>query len=168
MVTLRTYANVYDAGYAHSLLEAAGIPAFLHGEHSYTLEQMPALGGIRLQVAERDLARAREVIADGQPSDELTDFHEDADVELLADWEVAALETPKPALSPGVREGLGRLWAFLKGAVALEVALGSILRHLDRAHPERDPTEFGVYLLIFLAGGVLGIFLRWVARWRLG
>ena len=57
MVTIKTYQNVAQAGYAHSLLEAMGVHGFLHGEDAF-LDAMPMSDGIRLQVAEEDVPKA--------------------------------------------------------------------------------------------------------------
>ncbi len=63
VITIRTYANIAEAGYAHSLLESQGIQAFLLGEHSYTMETIPALQGIRLQVPEPQIEEALSILA---------------------------------------------------------------------------------------------------------
>ena len=63
MVTIRTYFNIAEAGCAHSLLEAMGIRAFLHGENSFTMEPTPAIG-LRLQVAEEDVEAARSLLTE--------------------------------------------------------------------------------------------------------
>ena len=57
MVTIKTYQNVAQAGYAHSLLEAMGIHGFLHGEEDFQLAN-PGSDGIRLQVEEEDAQKA--------------------------------------------------------------------------------------------------------------
>ena len=62
MVTIRTYFNVSEAGFAHSLLESRGMHPFLHGENAYTVEPVAALGGIRLQVPEDEIAEARAIL----------------------------------------------------------------------------------------------------------
>lgn len=62
MVTIRTYFNVAEAGYAHSLLESQGVRAFLQGENAFTLESVGAIGGIRLQVPEEQAAEARRIL----------------------------------------------------------------------------------------------------------
>ena len=62
MITIHTYFNVSEAGYAHSLLESRGIHAFLHGENAFTLEPVSALGGIRLQVPEEEVEEARGIL----------------------------------------------------------------------------------------------------------
>jgi hypothetical protein len=61
VVTIKTYQNVAQAGYAHSLLEAMGIHGFLHGEEAFQLGY-PGSDGIRLQVEEEDIAKALGVL----------------------------------------------------------------------------------------------------------
>jgi hypothetical protein len=56
VVTIKTYQNVAEAGYAHSLLEAMGIRGFLHGEDAYQNSHLT--DGIRLQVDEEDVGKA--------------------------------------------------------------------------------------------------------------
>jgi hypothetical protein len=74
MVTLKTYTNVFEAGFAHSLLEASGLHPFLLGEHSYTMEPFPALNGIRLQVPEAEVQQAMEALQNERPSPLPEDF----------------------------------------------------------------------------------------------
>lgn len=54
MKTVKTFANLSEAGFASSLLEAAGIPALLADEQSYLAIPGMATGGIRLQVEEEE------------------------------------------------------------------------------------------------------------------
>ncbi len=60
MVTIKTYQNVGQASYAHSLLEAMGIHGFLHGEEAF--QNAPVTDGIRLQVEEEDVEKARGIL----------------------------------------------------------------------------------------------------------
>ena len=61
MVTIKTYQNLEQAEYAHSLLEAMGIGGFLHGEEAFQTA-MPMSDGIRLQVEEGDAAKALRIL----------------------------------------------------------------------------------------------------------
>ena len=63
MITIRTYFNVSEAGFAHSLLESRGIHPFLLGENAFTLESVGAMGGIRLQVPEAEAEEAKGILA---------------------------------------------------------------------------------------------------------
>jgi hypothetical protein len=72
MTTLTTCSNIADAELLKSLLDAAGIKAFLPEE--FTANAAPQLvfsSGIRVQVEAEDAAEARRVIVAAQlPSDE--------------------------------------------------------------------------------------------------
>jgi putative signal transducing protein len=64
LVVVDTYTNPLDAHVARGLLESEGIPAILHSEH-HVWSSWPfalALGGVRLQVAERHARDARAVL----------------------------------------------------------------------------------------------------------
>jgi hypothetical protein len=65
MKTLRTYGNLAEAGFAKSLLEAAGISAELADEHTYALGYGRAVGELRLQVEEQDIEKAAHVLEEG-------------------------------------------------------------------------------------------------------
>ena len=101
MKTVKTFANLSDAGFASSLLEASGIPALLADEQSYLMQPGNATGGIRLQVQDQDLERAMRVLDQGP----------DAQVE------------PKPPGSPEAPEPGGKIpvGIFFAAAVALLV-----------------------------------------------
>src|SRR6185503_4982861 len=64
MKTLKTFSNVAEAGFAGSLLEAAGIPVLLADELSSLWSYGMAIP-IRLQVEEADFDKAREVLEHG-------------------------------------------------------------------------------------------------------
>ena len=65
MRTLKTFANLAEAGFASSLLESAGIGASLVDEQSFLMTPGMATGGIRLQVEDADFERAARVLAEG-------------------------------------------------------------------------------------------------------
>ena len=62
MVTFRRYLALSQAELDKSVLEAAGIPAFLAGENSASAGYGGVLGELRLQVQEADADRARRVL----------------------------------------------------------------------------------------------------------
>jgi hypothetical protein len=78
--TIRTYSNLSDAGFASSLLEAAGIEALLADEQSFTIGYGLAALGLRLQVDDADFERAQRVLDHGpdaavvEPSEERTEI----------------------------------------------------------------------------------------------
>jgi len=67
MKTIRRYGNIGEAGYAKSLLEAAGIEASLADENAGTLLPGLAPWGMRLQVEESDEERAVQILDQGVP-----------------------------------------------------------------------------------------------------
>ena len=64
MKTLKTFANLAEAGFAASLLESAGIPALLADEQS-SLWSLGAAVPIRLQVEDADFERAQDILNQG-------------------------------------------------------------------------------------------------------
>lgn len=60
---IATFGNALAAQLARARLEAEGIPAFLTNEHGSS-----AGGGVGLQVAESDVARARELLGASTPT----------------------------------------------------------------------------------------------------
>src|SRR5438874_12843284 len=62
MVTVRQYLNPSEAELDKTLLEEAGIPVFMPDENSVSLGYGGVLGGVRLQVEDADLDRARRVL----------------------------------------------------------------------------------------------------------
>lgn len=65
MKTVKTYGNLSEAGFASSLLEAAGIRAFLADEQTFTIGYGVGVGQIRLQVEDADWDRAIQVLEHG-------------------------------------------------------------------------------------------------------
>jgi hypothetical protein len=62
MVTVGRYMNLGEAERDKSLLDAAGIPAFLAGENSASVGYAGVFGELRLQVDDADVERARAVL----------------------------------------------------------------------------------------------------------
>lgn len=69
MKTVKTFGNLAEAGFASSLLEAAGIPASLADEQSFLMVGGMGMLGIRLQVEDADFERAAQVLAKGPDAD---------------------------------------------------------------------------------------------------
>ena len=65
MKTIRTFSNLSEAGFASSLLEAAGIKASLADEQSFSIGYGQVGGGLRLQVEDADAERAERVLDKG-------------------------------------------------------------------------------------------------------
>lgn len=70
LVTVRQYRDLTEALVGRSLLESAGIQAWIADEHlvrmNWFLSNM--IGGMRLQVDESDEAAAREILGEGVPA----------------------------------------------------------------------------------------------------
>src|SRR5882672_733369 len=73
MTTLRKYLDVVKAEMDKSLLEAAGIPAFIAGENSASIGYGSILAEVHLQVQDADVDRARQVLQDNQEATPLSD-----------------------------------------------------------------------------------------------
>jgi hypothetical protein len=69
LVTVRSYRDLTEAFLGRSLLESAGIPAWIADEHLVRMVWFYSnlVGGMRLQVDERDQAAAREILEEGVP-----------------------------------------------------------------------------------------------------
>ena len=69
MITLASFSKPEEAHLFRLRLEAAGIPAFVQDEHVIQMQWLysNALGGVRVQIADDDLAAAREFLAEDSP-----------------------------------------------------------------------------------------------------
>ena len=65
LITIRTYTSPHEAHLPRGVLQAEGILAFLQDENVISLDWLysDAIGGIKLQVAQADAARALETLA---------------------------------------------------------------------------------------------------------
>lgn len=65
-VTIARFSNSFDMHVVKGRLEADGITCFVRDEHTITANPMYdiALGGIKLQVQEKDVAAAQELLKD--------------------------------------------------------------------------------------------------------
>jgi tetratricopeptide (TPR) repeat protein len=73
MTTLRKYVDVVKAEMDKSLLESAGIPAFVAGENSASIGYGSILAEVHLQVQDADVDRARQVLQDNKEATPLSD-----------------------------------------------------------------------------------------------
>lgn len=66
LMTVARYTYPYEAQIARALLESEGVSAFIADEQTINMQWLysDALGGVRLQVAEEDLLRARSILQD--------------------------------------------------------------------------------------------------------
>ena len=69
LVTVRRYRDLAEAYVGRSLLESAGIPAWIADENLVRMDWFYSnlVGGMRLQVAEGEEAAAREILEEGAP-----------------------------------------------------------------------------------------------------
>jgi hypothetical protein len=69
LATVRRYRDLTEAFVGRSLLESAGIPAWIADEHLVRMDWFYSnlVGGMRLQVDERDEAAAQEILEEGVP-----------------------------------------------------------------------------------------------------
>lgn len=69
VVTVRRYRDLAEAYVGRSLLESAGIPAWIADENLVRMDWFYSnlVGGMRLQVDERDEAAAQEILSEGTP-----------------------------------------------------------------------------------------------------
>lgn len=79
-VTILTFDTIIDAHIAMGRLHAEGIECHLEDEHLVQTDMLysPAIGGIKLKVEERDLERARYILAQDY-SDEVDPPHRNGD-----------------------------------------------------------------------------------------
>ena len=68
-MTVRSYRDLTEAFVGRSLLESTGIPAWIADEHLVRMVWFYSnlVGGMRLQVDERDEAATREILEEGIP-----------------------------------------------------------------------------------------------------
>ena len=69
MKTIKSFSNLAEAGFACSMLEAAGVRAALLDEQTFLLTPGMATGGIRLQVEDADCQRAMQILENGPAQD---------------------------------------------------------------------------------------------------
>jgi hypothetical protein len=64
MKTLAAFSKPIDAHMLIAKLEGSGVRAFIRDEHMVTLDWLAsnAIGGVKVDVADEDFARAREVM----------------------------------------------------------------------------------------------------------
>lgn len=66
LMTVASYSFPYQAQIARARLEVDGIQAYVADEHTITMQWLysDALGGVKVQVREQDLSRARSILAE--------------------------------------------------------------------------------------------------------
>ncbi|MDR3326707.1 MAG: DUF2007 domain-containing protein [Prevotellaceae bacterium] len=65
IINIKSYENLYDAGYARDFLKENGIEAFVSGENTAQLYPVFSSSfGVRLNIFARDKERAEELLND--------------------------------------------------------------------------------------------------------
>jgi uncharacterized integral membrane protein len=159
MRTIRTYQNLAEAGFAKSLLQAAGIDADLPHEFAATSSPEFAVWGVKLQVPEQDVDRAIEIL-DGNAGlnpDGIADSAENSSMEESF-YEVRSNNNPYAILILACPFLLGGLILVLKKNAA--AAVGHI-----RAGTMIDPPavrDIGIMGLVI--GGALILVYFYILR----
>src|SRR5208283_350491 len=93
LVTIATFLNIGEAKLAQGKLSSAGIAASVRDENAMNLHIGMAMWGIKLQVPDRQVVRALEVLDDFRPSQKEED---ELDSEVVACCpECVLLENPR-------------------------------------------------------------------------
>src|ERR1017187_8938379 len=150
MVTVRQYINPIELELDKTLLEEAGIPAFVADEYRQSLGYGGLLG-VRLQVEDADLDRARRVLEKREGVTPLPD-------DFIPPEEPPTIEPPaQPAPTPKTKEE----WidTFFWGGVVLLSAFG-ILALVVLAIGGFVFATLGGLAILFLVGGLVALVLR--------
>ena len=153
MVTVRQYINPSEAELDKTLLEEAGIPVFLADENSLSIGYGGVLGGVRLQVEDGDLDRARHVLDEREGVTPLTD-------DFIPPEEPPPAEPiPTPAPTPETKDE----WidTFFWGGIAL-VASFAIIALVILLVGGFVFATLGGLALLFLVGGLVALVVRFV------
>jgi Putative prokaryotic signal transducing protein len=151
MVTVRQYMNPSEAELDKTLLEEAGIPVFLADENSLTLGYGGVLGGVRLQVEDANLDRARRVLDEREGVTPLPD-------DFVPPEEPPVIE---PASAPIPESKEGWIDTFFSGGIVLLSAFGIIALVILLVGGFVFATLGGLAIL-FLVGGLVALVVRYV------
>lgn len=153
MVTVRQYINPSEAELDKTLLEEAGISVFLADANSMSIGYGGVLGGVRLQVEDADLERARCVLEKMEGVTPLPD-------DFVPPSEPPVVEpTPTPTSHPETKEewidtffwgGAVLLSAFAIIALVILFVGGFVFATL------------GGLAILFLVGGLVALAVRFI------
>jgi len=122
MITIATYRNLMSAELAKTRLEVCDIKAIIADAFSYTLGYGSIIGGVRLQVADEEAGRAREILANKEfidPSGDSAPVVESPNATADATDSAATIQKPAADLSSGL-PGARPAWIlFLLGIFCL-------------------------------------------------
>jgi len=145
MVTVRQYINPSEAELDKTLLEEAGIPVFLADANSMSIGYGGVLGGVRLQVEDADLERARRVLEEREG------------VTPLPDDFVPPAEPP--VIEPTTQTEEEWIDTFFWGGIVLLSAFG-ILALVFLAIGGVVFVTLGGLAILFLVGGLVALVLH--------
>jgi hypothetical protein len=145
MQTIRTFSNMTEAGLACSVLNAAGFDATLADENAFTLGPQYVPWGVRLQVPESDADDAKRVL------DLREDFPPLPD-DFVPPESAQESEAPSPS-------ALAAFDAFLRFGL-LALCLFGVFTITNLATGRTVHADPGGLFLLFVLGGVAGLFLR--------
>ena len=111
MTTIRRYGNITEAGFAQSLLAAAGIDATIADEYAGTLGPQFVPWGMRLQVPEADVERALQIL-DGERGLESDTPDPVPETPPAAEHEVAPRDDPETETPSLICPGCGAGWVL--------------------------------------------------------
>jgi hypothetical protein len=153
MVTVRQYINPSEAELDKTLLEEAGIPVFLADANSLSIGYGGVLGGVRLQVEDADLDRARRVLDEREGVTPLPD-------DFIPPEEPPPIEPPAPpAPTPGTKEEL--IDTFFWGGVVL-LAVFAIIALVTLVVGGFVFATIGGLAVLFLLGGLAALLVRFI------
>jgi hypothetical protein len=110
LVTIATFLNIGEAKLAQGKLSSAGIEASVRDENAMNLHIGMAMWGIKLQVPDRQVVRALEVLDDFRPGPTASEDESEVEIRQVAQanprqitlWS-AAIPFPEPSAAQGQR-----------------------------------------------------------------
>jgi hypothetical protein len=152
MVTVRQYINPSEAELDKTLLEEAGISVFLADANSMSLGYGGVLGGVRLQVEDADLNRARHVLDEREGVTPLPDDFVPPEEPVIDPTPVAAptTEAKEEWIDTFFWGGIMLLSAFVVIALVTLVVGGFVF------------ATIGGLAILFLVGGMVALAVRFI------
>lgn len=117
LVTIRRYGNSVEAELARATLASSGVTAFVVDSASFNPLLTDAVGGVRLDVAERDVRNAEEVLRVAALTRAHDEDDDDRDVVRCPRCELQYCTFGRPRLTD-VAAGMGDMLAWLTGPFA--------------------------------------------------
>lgn len=153
MVTVRQYINPSEAELDKTLLEEAGIPVFLADANSMSVGYGGVLGGVRLQVEDADLERARRVLDEREGVTPLPD-------DFVPPEEPPVIEPTTPP-APALKAREEWIDTFFWGGIALLAAFGIIVL-VSIVMGGFVFITLGALAILLLTGGLVALVVRFI------